>query len=59
MTMHCEGWWGDYGPVKKDEGATPKGQKLMPVTPKTTEPSKPMATTAPATIKPLKFVRKG
>lgn len=31
--MTVEGWWGDYAPAKKDEGATPKGQTQAPVAP--------------------------
>lgn len=54
-----EGWWGDYGPVKKNDGAEPKGQKQMPVAPASVQPAKPAATSAPVTIKPLKIVRKG
>ena len=45
--MTCEGWWGDYAPVKKDEGAASKGQKQAPVAPVKPDAEKTTTLTVP------------
>lgn len=43
MMTTAEGWWGDYGPARTQDGPAPKGQKQQPA-PRPAAPGKPAAT---------------